>query len=174
MRWAGSSPFRLAALELGVVDQQLDPARGDVEPDQVAVAHEAERAADRRFRRDVQHDRAEGGAAHARVGNADHVLDAGLRELLRDRQIAGLRHAGRALGPGIAQDQDVVRRHVEIGIVDARDHVLDRLEHHGPAGMRQQGRGGGRMLDDRSARREIAAQHRHAAGLLQRIAWRCG
>ena len=40
------------------------------------VAHQRERAADRRLGRDVQHDGAEGGAAHARVGDAHHVLDA--------------------------------------------------------------------------------------------------
>ena len=52
------------------------------------------------------------------------------RELLRDREVAGLRHAGRALRAGVAQHQHVVGRHVERRIVDARGQVLERIEHH--------------------------------------------
>ena len=42
------------------------------------------------------------------------------RELLRDRDVAGLGHARRALRAGIAQHQHVVGRHVERRVVDAR------------------------------------------------------
>ena len=90
------------------------------------------------FRRDVQHDGAEGGAAHARIGYPHHVLDAAARELLRDRQVARLRHARRAPGAGVAQHQHVVGGDVERGIVDPQRHVLDRFEHHGAAGVLQQ------------------------------------
>ena len=78
-------------------------------PDAVAVADQAERAAGSGIRRHVQHDGAEGGAAHARIGDAHHVLDALARELFRDRQIAGLRHRRRRMRAGILQHQNVVR-----------------------------------------------------------------
>ena len=101
---ASVSPARAScaaarACSSAVIDQKLDAALLHRQPDAVAVAHQAERAAGGGIGRDVQHDGAEGGAAHARVGDADHVLDAVLRELLRDRQIAGLRHRlGRSAG----------------------------------------------------------------------------
>ena len=130
--------------------------------------HQRQRAADRGFRRDVQHDGAERRAAHPRIRNPHHVLDAGARQLHRDRQIAGLRHARRALRAGIAQHQHVVGRDIERGIVDPQRHVLDGIEHHGAAGMLQQLRARRRMLDDRAARRQIAVQHRHRAFRLDR------
>ena len=102
------------------------------------VRTSAERAADSRLRCDMQHDGAERGAAHPRIGDADHVLDAGLRQLLRDRQVAGLRHARRALRSGIAQHEDVVRGYVERRVVDPARQVFDRVEHDGTAGMYQQ------------------------------------
>src|SRR5882762_8780622 len=56
----GLRPQRSAALvELGIIDQQIDAALFDVEPDHVAVLHQRQRAADRGLRRDVQHDRSE-------------------------------------------------------------------------------------------------------------------
>ena len=76
------------------------------------------------FGRDVQHDGAEGGAAHARVGDAHHVLHALLRQLLRDRQVAGLGHAGRAARAGVAQHEHVVGGDVESRVVDALGQVL--------------------------------------------------
>ena len=131
--------------------------------------HQRQRAADGGFRRNMQHDGAERRAAHARVRNPHHVLDAGARELLRDRQIAGLRHARRALRAGVAQHQHVVGGDIEIGIVDPQRHVLHGVEHHGAAGVLQQLRARRRMLDHGAARREIAVQHRHRALRLDRI-----
>ena len=77
--------------------------------------------------RDVQHDRAERGAAHARIRDPDHVLDAGARELAGDRQVARLRHAGAARRAGVLQHQHVVRRDVEVRIVDPRREILEAL-----------------------------------------------
>src|SRR5438552_15597736 len=51
-----------AAAELGSVDEEVETTLGDAEADAVAVAHQAERAAGGGVRRDVQHDRAVGGA----------------------------------------------------------------------------------------------------------------
>ena len=67
---------------------------GDVELDHVAVAHQRQRPAGGRFGRDVQHDGAVGGAAHARVGDAHHVGDALAQQLRRQRHVADLGHAG--------------------------------------------------------------------------------
>ena len=85
----------------------------------------------RRLGRDVQHDRAEGGARHARVRDADHVLDAGLRQLLRDRQIAGFRHA-RRVRSGVLQHEHIARRDVERRIVDAGGEILEAREDDRP------------------------------------------
>src|SRR6185312_1401254 len=59
-------PGGTTARELGLVDQEIDLAGGGVEADTVAVAYQRERTAGGRFRRHVQHDGAERGAAHAR------------------------------------------------------------------------------------------------------------
>ena len=56
-----------ALFQLGLIDQKLDAARLDREPDAVAAANKTERAAGGGVGRDVQHDGAEGGAAHAGV-----------------------------------------------------------------------------------------------------------
>src|SRR5467141_266456 len=56
-------PFFPTGRKLLLRDEQLQPALRDVELDLVAVFDERERAARRRFRRDVQHHRAVGRAA---------------------------------------------------------------------------------------------------------------
>src|SRR2546422_3446852 len=71
--------------------------------DPVTALHEAERAAVGRLGRDVQHDGAIGGAAHARVGDPHHVRDTPARELLRNRQIARLPHSRAPLGPAFCR-----------------------------------------------------------------------
>ena len=98
----------------------VDAARGRVELDQVSGTHQAEGTALSRFRGDVQHDGAEGGAAHPCVGDAHHILDAEPRELLWDRQIARFWHAGRAFRARVAQHQHRLRGDVEVRIVDPR------------------------------------------------------
>ncbi len=164
-RLPGLAPRR----QLLGVDMKLEPALGHVEGDAVAGLDQGERPADRRFGRDVQHDGAEGRAAHARVGDADHVLHAGARELHGDGERARLGHAGRPFGPALRSTRMSSAFTSRFGIVAARGKVLQRIEHHGAAGMGHQRGRGGRVLDDRAARREVAAQHRHAAGRLDRI-----
>ena len=89
-------------------------------------------------------------------------------ELHRDRQVARLRHAGGALGTGVAQHQHVVGGDIKRGIVDPQRHVFHGFEHHGAAGMLQQFGARRRMLDHGAARRQIAVQHRHRAFRLDR------
>ncbi len=53
--------------ELRRIDVEFEPPLRDVEFDDVAGAHQPERTADRGLGRDVEYDRAAGGAAHPRV-----------------------------------------------------------------------------------------------------------
>src|SRR5690606_38765498 len=129
----------------------------------VAVLDIGQRPAYGRFRRHVQDDGAESGAAHAAVRNPDDVLDPFYRQLPGDGNIARLGHAGSALGADILQDQEIVGIDVEILAVDPLRHVGRVLEHHGPALVLHQARVGGRLLDDGPARGQIAFQHRYAA-----------
>ena len=116
----------------------------------------------------MQYDGAERGAAHPRIRYPHHVLDSAAQQLLRDRQITCLRHARRALGPGVAQHQHIVGIHIQIGIVDPERHVFHRFEHHRAPGMLQQFGGRRGMLDHRAAWRKIAVQHRHRTFRLDR------
>src|SRR5262245_56619099 len=63
-------------LELGVLHPEIDTPLLHREPDAVTVSHQSERATLSGVGRHVQHDGTEGGAAHARVGDPDHILDA--------------------------------------------------------------------------------------------------
>ncbi len=101
-------PGGAAARQLLVRHVQMDAALVDIDLDLVAGLHEGERTADEAFRRHVQDAGAVAGAAHARVGNAQHVLDALLQQLARDRQHAPLRHAGPAERTAALQHDDVV------------------------------------------------------------------
>ena len=167
-RRRGGRACGAAAGQLGIVDEEVEPALLDADADAVAVAHEPERPAVRRLRRDVEHDGAVGGAAHARVGQAQHVLDARRRELLRDRQVAGLRHAA-GLRAGVLQHERVVRPDVEVGIVDAGREVVERGEHHRSRGLLEQPRVGGGALEDRALRGERAVERDEPAHVAHRI-----
>ena len=102
-------------LETSVGDEEVDAATFDVEGDLVAGVDDGKRAADGGFGCDVEDDGAKGGAGHAGVGDADHVLDAGAGKSEGDGEIAGFGHTGCAFGAGVAEDEDVVCVHVEIG-----------------------------------------------------------
>ena len=120
----------------------------------------------------MQHDGSEGGAAHAAVGNADHVLDAGTRQLQRDRQVTCLGHAGCAFGPDVLEHQDIVGRDVEVVPVDSARQVFGVFEHDGAAFMLHEAGVRRRLLDDRPARRQVAVQHGDAALRINGIAER--
>ena len=92
-----------------------------------------------------------------------------VRELLRDRQIAGLRHRRRRMRAGVLQHQNVLGRDVERGIVDARGEVVERGEHHRPALVLEQLGVGGRALEDGALRRQIAEQRDQPALRLERL-----
>jgi hypothetical protein len=54
----------------------MQAPRGHVDLDEIAIAHQRERAARSRFRRYVQYHGAIGRAAHARIGDSQDVGDA--------------------------------------------------------------------------------------------------
>jgi len=60
--------------------------------------------------------------------DADHVTHPGSHQLLRNREHAPFRHAGPALGTGVLEHQDVVRRNREIITLDLARHVVVILE----------------------------------------------
>jgi hypothetical protein len=117
----------------------------------------------------MQHDGAERGTAHARIGNAHHVLEALGGELLRDRQIAGLWHRRVRMRSGVLQHHEVVGVDVEVGVIDARGEIGERGEDHRPALFLEQRGIGGRALEDRTLRGEIAEQCDQPALRLQRL-----
>jgi hypothetical protein len=155
--------------ELLIGQQQFDRTLLHGEPHPVAAAHDCERAAERRFGRHVQHDRAGRGAAHAAVRDAHHVLHAFACELARNRNIAGLRHARRADWSDPLQHERVLCGDVERGVVDAAREVFRIFEDDRAPFMLHQLRIRRRPLDDRAARREIAAQHRDPALRIDRL-----
>src|SRR5215218_6207762 len=76
-------PVGAALLQLLVGHLELETAPRDVQLDQVAGADQRQRPPDVALRRDVQHAGAVAGAGHARIGDADHVADPLLQDLLR-------------------------------------------------------------------------------------------
>ena len=84
------------------------------------------------------------------------------RELARDRDVAGLRHAAGAR-PSAAQDQRVVGVDVEVGRVDARREIGEILEDDGAELALEERLVGGGALEDGAVGREAAEQGDDAA-----------
>ena len=157
----GDSTPRGAVASSASLTRSVEPALGHVELDEVAVAHERQRPADERLRRHVQHARAVGRAAHARVRDPHHVAHACLQQLLRNRQHAPLGHPRPAQRAGMLQHEHRVGRDRQVGIVDARRQVVVVAEHHAPARCAPAARGVGRgLLDHGAVGRQVAAQRR--------------
>ena len=76
----------------------------------------------------MQDDRPKRGSAHARVGHAHHVGDAGSQEFRGDRQVAPLRHARRPLRTRHPEHHHRVGLNVELRIVDPGGQIIDVLE----------------------------------------------
>ena len=131
-----------------------EAAAGNVERDHVAGTHERQRAAGRGFGRDVQDDGAVGGAAHARIGDADHIRYAFAQHFRRQGHVADFGHSGIAARAAILEDHDAGFVDVEIFVVDAGVKIFDRFEDDGAAAMLQQLRacGGGLITAPSGAR----------------------
>nr|GEU28270.1 hypothetical protein [Tanacetum cinerariifolium] len=168
-RRAAGHAHCLALGHFGVRDFQIQFAARAIERDPVAVLDDAQRAAGHGFRRHVQHHGAVRGAAHAGIRNADHVLDASCQQFWRQAHIAHFRHAGIAFRAAVLHHQHRVRIHFQVRIQDARLVVFKILEHHGLAAVLHQRGRGGRRLQYRAARRQVAAQDADAAVFQQRL-----
>jgi len=101
-------PRGAAGRELVVWDVEGKRAVRDVERDPVAGADQGQGAADRRLWCHVQEHGAICGAGHPAVANPHDIADAALEQLGGERDVGGLRHAGVALRPAVADDQDRV------------------------------------------------------------------
>ena len=115
----------------------------------------AERPARRRLGRDMQHDRAEGGAAHARVGDAHHVLDARRAPALRgsaDSRPRACRDG--ACGPAFCSTRKSSGVTSRSGSSMRAARSSSDVEHHRAAFVLEQASVGGRALEDRAVRRQ--------------------
>lgn len=87
----------------------------------------------------------------------------------RQRQHAPFGKPGRALGPGIAQNQDVIRRHVEPLVVDGRLHRRVAVEDERGALVPMKPRVAGRGLHHCAVRTQVAAENRERALVVDRV-----
>ncbi len=142
----------------------FNSAGGDVEFDDVAFFQQRERATDKGLGRNVEDAGTVTRAAHSRVGNADHVADAGFEEFLRNLKIAPFGHSGRAFGAGVAQYENAVRVDIESGIVQPGVHFVEAVEDDGAAGVLEKAWFGGGGFNDSAVGSEIAVENRQAAG----------
>ena len=101
----------------------VDPATGHVQPDQVTVLHQGQRATSRALRGAVQHHGAVRRAAHPGVGDPHHVGDPSSGQPLGDGDRSRLRHPGR-YRTGVAQHQHVLLGHVQVRVGQPRRGLL--------------------------------------------------
>ena len=149
---ARPKPLRRRAISASAQAGQLRPAvsRRIRSPSRTS----AQRPADAAFRAYMQHAGAVARAAHARIGDAHHVANARLEQLLRDRQHAPFRHARCADRPASCSTSTLS------GVTSGRDRRCAPAgpvvtENHRRAGMLQQPRFGGGALQHRAARRQV-------------------
>ena len=132
----------------------------------------------------MQHNRPEGCATHPGIRHPDHVLYAFRRELFRNWQVAGFRHAWRPLWPSVLHHQDIVWTDIKVRVVNAVGKILLVLEYHRLTDMVHQMFRCSRLFNDRAIWRQIAAQHGDTAlrvkGVVERPhhilipwQWRC-
>ena len=153
---SGAQPSR-AGGQLGLVDQQVEGAGGEVQADPVAVADERDRAAVGGLRRDVADAEPGGAAGEAAVGEQQDVLaQPGALDRAGDGE--HLAHARAAPGPLVPDDDDVAGLQRALG--DGVHRALLAVEDAGGA-LEHLGVEAGR-LHDRAVGRQRAAQDRRA------------
>src|ERR1019366_1350339 len=150
-------------------NQRVQTALRHIQPDQIATSDNGNRSTCSCLGTGVQNHGPIAGAAHPRIADANHVVHPGRLELARNRNSTPLRHTRYSLGPTILQDQNRVSRYIQIGVVDARQHVAIVFKNHRYALMLQQTRRCCRRLQDGPPWHQVAMQHRDRTLLLQRI-----
>ena len=158
------SASRAASSSAADVDVRRRSATSRLDP--IAGLHQGERAAGRGLGRDMQHDRAVRGAAHPPVADPDHVAHALCEQLLGQRHVRDLGHPRVALRAAAAEHHHRVLVDVEIGVVDPRVEVLDRVEHDRPAAVlsRCRSAAAGLMSAPAGARFRAGRRSRRSAG----------
>ena len=130
-----SNPPCAASRQFLVADLQVQAALRHIQLDNVPVFNQRQRTAQRAFRRHMQDDGAVGGAAHARIGDPDHIAHTLFQQLLRDGQITDFGHAGSADGTGVLQHQHMIFRDLQRGIVHPRLEIRHIFEDDGRSAM---------------------------------------
>src|SRR5258708_4484657 len=126
--------------ESSVIDVQPKQPIGHIERDCVARLHQRERAAGCGFWTGMQNYGPIGRAAHASVGNTDHIADTLAEDLWRQQHVADFRHAGVATRAAILQDHDTVLVDIQRLVVNPGVKSLNGFEHHRSSAMLQQAR----------------------------------
>jgi hypothetical protein len=138
----------------------MDGPVGNVDLDGVALFHQADRAAGRRFRRGVADRQARGAAGEAAVGEQRAGLAQALRFQVRGR-VEHFLHAGAALRAFVAHDHDVAGDDL-VG-EDFLHRLFLRLADPGAAGEFQDRLVDAGGLDDAALLGDVAEEHGQAA-----------
>src|SRR5262249_31938229 len=142
-----------------------------IQLNQVAVAHQAEGAADGSFGTDVQYHRPGRGATHARIGDAHHVAYTGVEQFLGHGDRAPLGDARGSARPNVLQYENIARAHIEVRRIDPGFQIVLIAKDHRSANVLEQVRRRCRLLDDRAVRTKVPAQYRQTTfrleGLIQ-------
>ena len=107
----------------------------------------------------MQHASAVVRATHAGVAQAQHVAHACSEKFGRNRQVAPLRHAGRAHRTGVAQDQNRVFITIQRLVGHGFEHLGLVVKYQGPAPVFQQFLSGRAGFDDRAIGCQVPFQH---------------
>src|SRR3954453_9363175 len=156
-------PRSLAAGQFGVRQRHVDRALDRVNDDRVAVLEQTDGAADRGLGPDMADAEPVARAREPAVRDQRHLLAPALADQRAGRR-QHLAHAGAALWPLVADDDDVA---LLVGaFADRLERVLLAVETARRPGELQPFHAGN--LYDRPLRREVALEHHHAAGRRER------
>src|ERR1017187_140257 len=137
------SPLCAPGGESLVVHVQTKQTLGYVESDRIPGLNQSERSAGRGFWAGVQNYGSIGRAAHAGVGNTDHIADTFAEDFRRQHHVADLRHSGVTPRATILQHHYTVFIDVQLLLINPSVKFLNGFEHNGSAAVLQQVRTGG-------------------------------
>src|ERR1041385_8784021 len=140
-------------------DAQLNPAAGYVKLDFISSANRGERSSYGGFRRGMKHHRAKAGSTHSGVADAHHIVDTLIEQDTGHRDLSPFGKSRGADGAAILHHQNSIFGDREIIAIDLGAHLLDVLEYVCRPAVSEQVRRRRRLLQYRTIRRQIAAQH---------------